>query len=67
MLLEQLSKILPADDTPPDHLVLVSISEVGGSALANRLADWQHKVVGTAGMGDVRAAVNCLIGKIQKL
>lgn len=66
ILLEQLSKILPADDVPPDHLVLVSVSEIGGTAIANRMADWQHKVVGTAGMGDVRAAVNCFIGKIQK-
>lgn len=67
MLLEQLSRILPADDVPPDHLILVSVSEVGGSSIANRLADWQHKVVGTSGMGDVRAAISCILGKIQKL
>ncbi|XP_034250250.1 phosphofurin acidic cluster sorting protein 2 isoform X2 [Thrips palmi] len=66
VLLEQLSKILPADDVPPDHLILVNVSEMGGASIANRLADWQHKVVGTAGMGDVRAAVSCILGKIQK-
>lgn len=67
MLLDQLLKILPADDMPPDHLILVNVSEIGGSSIASRLADWQHKVVGTAGMGDVRAAVSCILGKIQKL
>ncbi|KAE8741041.1 hypothetical protein FOCC_FOCC013453 [Frankliniella occidentalis] len=66
IVLEQLSKVLPADDIPPDHLILVNVSDIGGMAIANRLSDWQNKVVATAGMGDVRAAVNCLIGKIQK-
>lgn len=67
-LTEQLSRVLPADDASiPDHITLVNVGDPQGSLLAMRLQERQQKVVSTLGPADIRAAVTCLVSKIQKL
>ncbi|XP_021917147.1 phosphofurin acidic cluster sorting protein 1 isoform X2 [Zootermopsis nevadensis] len=66
-LTEQLSRVLPADDASiPDHITLVNVGDPQGSLLAMRLQERQQKVVSTLGPADIRAAVTCLVSKIQK-
>ncbi|XP_046401591.1 phosphofurin acidic cluster sorting protein 1 [Ischnura elegans] len=67
LLLEQLSRILPpTEDWIPDHVALVSAADPAGALLAARLQERQLKVVTTIGGADVRAALTCLVAKIQK-
>ncbi|XP_069681566.1 phosphofurin acidic cluster sorting protein 2 isoform X2 [Periplaneta americana] len=66
-LTEQLSRVLPADDSSiPDHITLVNVGDPQGSLLATRLQERQQKVISTLGPADIRAAVTCLVSKIQK-
>ncbi|KAJ9598930.1 hypothetical protein L9F63_026536, partial [Diploptera punctata] len=66
-LTEQLSRVLPVDDTSiPDHVTLVNVGDPQGTLLASRLQERQQKVISTLGPADVRAAVTCLVSKIQK-
>lgn len=67
ILLEQLSRCMPADDALPDHVILVSGSDLQGCNLAGRLAERQQRVLNTIGAADVRATIGCLASKIQKL
>lgn len=67
VLLEQLSRVLPSDiDTLPDQVILANTCDRQGAHLAAKLADHSYKVVCTAGQADVRAALTCLVAKIQK-
>jgi hypothetical protein len=67
-LTEQLSRVLPTDDASiPDHITLVNVGDPQGSLLATRLQERQQKVISTLGPADIRAAVTCLVSKIQKL
>nr|CAD7431840.1 unnamed protein product [Timema monikensis] len=66
VVMEQLGRVLPPDDTIPDHLTLVNCADPQGSLLASKLQERQQKVVGTLGPADIRAAVICLVSKIQK-
>ncbi|PSN31243.1 Phosphofurin acidic cluster sorting protein 2, partial [Blattella germanica] len=66
-LTEQLSRVLPVDDASiPDHITLVNVGDPQGNLLASRLQERQQKVISTLGSADVRAAVTCLVSKIQK-
>ncbi|XP_023715103.1 phosphofurin acidic cluster sorting protein 1 isoform X2 [Cryptotermes secundus] len=66
-LTEQLSRVLPTDDASiPDHITLVNVGDPQGSLLATRLQERQQKVISTLGPADIRAAVTCLVSKIQK-
>jgi len=69
MLLEQLLRSMPADDAVPEHLILVNGGAdcPAGGHLAARLVDHKQRVVCTGGGADVRATVQCLVNKIQKL
>jgi len=67
ILLEQLSRCMPADDALPDHVILVSGSDLQGCNLAGRLAERQQRVLNTIGAADVRATIGYLASKIQKL
>jgi len=66
ILLEQLVRCMPADDLLPDHVILVSGSDLQGCNLAGRLVERQQRVICTGGAADVRATIGCLVGKIQK-
>ena len=67
-LTEQLLRVLPTDDVSiPDHITLVNVGDPQGSLLATRLQERQQKVISTLGPADIRAAVTCLVSKIQKL
>lgn len=60
--------MLPTDDVSiPDHITLVNVGDPQGSLLATRLQERQQKVISTLGPADIRAAVTCLVSKIQKL
>nr|CAD7445260.1 unnamed protein product [Timema bartmani] len=59
VVMEQLCRVLPPDDTIPDHLTLVNCADPQGSLLASKLQERQQKVVGTLGPADIRAAVIC--------
>ena len=66
MLLEQLARILPMEDTQlPDHVVMVNTAESHGSLLAGHLTG--HRVITTMMPADVRATVSHLVTKLQKL
>lgn len=70
MLLDQLSRVLPPDDSFPDRVALVNSGDPQGTLLASRLQEMRTsgvRVITTLGQADVRAAVTCLISKIQKL
>ncbi|RZF43084.1 hypothetical protein LSTR_LSTR001262 [Laodelphax striatellus] len=66
VLLEQLQRVLPADDFVPDQLYLVNTGDPLGALLASRLQDRQLKVICTACTADVRATIASLVNKIQK-
>ncbi|XP_059481521.1 phosphofurin acidic cluster sorting protein 2 isoform X2 [Neocloeon triangulifer] len=63
-LMEQLSRLMPLDEAIlPDHVILVP---EGAANLAARLVERQQRVLSVSGTADVRAAMNCLISKLQK-
>ncbi|XP_065343426.1 phosphofurin acidic cluster sorting protein 2 isoform X3 [Cloeon dipterum] len=63
-LIEQLSRLMPADEAIlPDHVILVP---EGAANLAARLVERQQRVLSVAGTADVRAAMTCLVSKLQK-
>ncbi|XP_031785463.1 phosphofurin acidic cluster sorting protein 2 isoform X2 [Nasonia vitripennis] len=64
-LVEQLSRVLP-DDSLPESVALVSLSDPGGAVLAARLQERNLRVLTTASPADVRATFTCLIARIQK-
>ncbi|XP_023245511.1 phosphofurin acidic cluster sorting protein 2 [Copidosoma floridanum] len=64
-LVEQLGRVLP-DDTLPESVALISLSDPGGAVLAARLQERNIKVLTTASSADVRATFTCLIARIQK-
>ncbi|XP_033324293.1 phosphofurin acidic cluster sorting protein KrT95D isoform X1 [Megalopta genalis] len=64
-LVEQLSRVLP-DDSLPDAVSLVSLSDPGGALLAARLQERNHRVLTTASPADIRATFTCLVTRIQK-
>ncbi|XP_076638104.1 phosphofurin acidic cluster sorting protein KrT95D isoform X2 [Colletes latitarsis] len=64
-LVEQLSRVLP-DDSLPDAVSLVSLSDPGGAVLATRLQERNQRVLTTASPADVRATFTCLVTRIQK-
>lgn len=64
-LVEQLGRVLP-DDTLPDSVALVSLSDPGGAVLSTRLQERNLRVLTTASPADVRATFTCLIARIQK-
>ncbi|XP_039283108.1 phosphofurin acidic cluster sorting protein 1 isoform X1 [Nilaparvata lugens] len=66
VLLEQLARVLPAEDFVPDQLCLVNTGDPLGALLASRLQDRQLKVICTASTADVRATIASLVNKIQK-
>uniref|UniRef100_A0A1B6E1T5 Phosphofurin acidic cluster sorting protein 2 n=1 Tax=Clastoptera arizonana TaxID=38151 RepID=A0A1B6E1T5_9HEMI len=67
VVLEQLGRVLPADDWVPDQLMLVNTGDPLGALLAAKLQEKQYKVICTASSADIRATVTCLVNKIQKL
>ena len=67
ILLEQLVRCMPPDDALPDHVIMVSGSDLQGCNLAGRLVERQQRAVCTGGAADVRATIACLVSKIQKL
>jgi len=66
VLLEQLSRILPADDSLPDQVILANTGDPQASHLASKLSDTGVKVICTAGPADVRATLTCLVTRLQK-
>uniref|UniRef100_A0A1B6C0R2 Phosphofurin acidic cluster sorting protein 2 n=1 Tax=Clastoptera arizonana TaxID=38151 RepID=A0A1B6C0R2_9HEMI len=66
VVLEQLGRVLPADDWVPDQLMLVNTGDPLGALLAAKLQEKQYKVICTASSADIRATVTCLVNKIQK-
>jgi len=66
VLLEQLSRILPADDRLPDQVILANIGDPQASHLASKLSCAGSKVICTAGPADVRATLTCLVTRLQK-
>ncbi len=70
VLLEQLSRVLPSDgdnsSSLPDQLILANTCDRQGAHLAAKLGDSNRRVICTAGPADVRAALTCLVAKIQK-
>jgi hypothetical protein len=66
LLVEQLSRVLP-DDSLPDSVALVSLSDPGGAVLAANLQERNIRVLTAASPADVRATFTCLIARIQKL
>jgi hypothetical protein len=66
VLLEQLSRILPADDSLPDQVILANTGDPQASHLASKLSDIGTKVICTAGPADVRATLTCLVTRLQK-
>jgi len=66
VLLEQLSRILPADDSLPDKVILANTGDPQASHLASKLSDTGIKVICTAGAADVRATLTCLVTRLQK-
>lgn len=66
IVLEQLAKIFPSDETIPEHFLLVSVLDGIGLCLARLLQERQQCVVATASFADLRASLVCLVNKIQK-
>lgn len=66
VLLEQLSRILPADDSLPDQVILANTGDPQASHVASKLSDTGTKVILTAGPADVRATLTCLVTRLQK-
>jgi len=66
VLLEQLSRILPADDRLPEQVILANTGDPQASHLASKLSETGAKVILTAGPADVRAALTCLVTRLQK-
>merc|ERR1740128_1009107 len=66
VLLEQLSRILPADDSLPEQVILANTGDPQASHLASKLSESGAKVILTAGPADVRAALTCLVTRLQK-
>ncbi|KYM98831.1 Phosphofurin acidic cluster sorting protein 2 [Cyphomyrmex costatus] len=64
-LVEQLSRVLP-DDSLPEAVSLISITDPGGAVLAAKLQERNHKVLTTASPADIRATFTCLVTRIQK-
>jgi len=66
VLLEQLSRTLPADDNLPDQIILANTGDPQASHLASKLSESGLKVICTACPADVRATLTCLVTRIQK-
>jgi len=66
VLLEQLSRILPPDDSLPDQVILANTCDNQAAHLSAKLADTGSRVINTAGPADVRATLTCLVTKLQK-
>jgi len=66
VLLEQLSRTLPADDNLPEQIILANTGDPQASHLASKLSESGLKVICTAGPADVRATLTCLVTRIQK-
>jgi len=67
VLLEQLSRVLPADDSLPDQVILANTGDPQASHVASKLSDsLSAKVICTAGPADVRATLTCLVTRLQK-
>ena len=71
VLLEQLGRVLPSDGGPdaafPDQVVLANTCDRQGAHVAAKLTEANvANVVCTAGPADVRAALTCIVARIQK-
>ena len=66
VLLEQLSRILPADDSLPEQVVLANTCDNQAAHLSAKLVETGCRVINTAGAADVRATLTCLVTKLQK-
>merc|ERR1719210_2801028 len=66
VLLEQLQRLLPADDSLPDQIILANTGDPQASHLASKLSETVAKVICTAGPADVRATLTCLVTRLQK-
>lgn len=66
VLLEQLARVLPSDDSLPEQVLLANTGDPQASHLASKLSDTGAKVILTAGPADVRAALTCLVTRLQK-
>lgn len=67
--MEQLSRVLPSDsdNSLPDQITLVNTCERQAAHVASKLEErGKLRVVCTAGPADVRAALTCLVAKIQR-
>ena len=59
-------RILPADDSLPDQVILANTGDNQAAHLSTKLAENGGKVICTAGPADVRATLTCLVTKLQK-
>merc|ERR1719228_1441387 len=66
VLIEQLQRILPADDSLPDQIILANTGDPQASHVASKLSETVAKVICTAGPADVRATLTCLVTRLQK-
>uniref|UniRef100_T1IQR1 Phosphofurin acidic cluster sorting protein 2 n=1 Tax=Strigamia maritima TaxID=126957 RepID=T1IQR1_STRMM len=66
ILLEQLGKVFPTEDSTPDYIIMVNVLEIQGQVIAQRLSEKQHRILTTAANADVRATISFLVSRIQK-
>merc|ERR1712079_917809 len=66
VLIEQLHRVLPADDSSPDQIILANTGDPQASHVASKLSETVAKVICTAGPADVRATLTCLVTRFQK-
>jgi len=66
VLIEQLHRVLPSDDSLPDQIILANTGDPQASHLASKLSETVTKVICTAGPADVRATLTCLVTRLQK-
>merc|ERR1719445_1002522 len=66
VLIEQLHRVLPSDDSLPDQIILANTGDPQASHLASKLSETVSKVICTAGPADVRATLTCLVTRLQK-
>jgi len=66
VLIEQLHRVLPSDDSLPDQIILANTGDPQASHVASKLSETGVKVICTAGPADVRATLTCLVTRLQK-
>merc|ERR1719445_2581529 len=66
VLIEQLHRVLPSDDSLPDQIILANTGDPQASHVASKLSETVAKVICTAGPADVRATLTCLVTRLQK-